>query len=443
MMTERHTDVAVIGGGMAGLAAARTLADAGRHVLLIEARNRLGGRVYTIRDTRSPVPVELGAEFIHGRPGVTLALLRECGFAAIDTSGTRYAMENGKLRLAPDRSDALRELMKRVLREPDESVDAFLARMSGELGMAETHDFLRMLVEGFDAADPSIASIRAIAREYESAGGADDDAFRPAAGYGPLVEHLVRSLPPKLVSILSNTVVERIAWRADGVTINCSPVEPVAIRANHAIVTVPLGVLQSAPKTAGHIVFDPPLPDQKRDALRQLTMGPVIKVVLRFSRPFWEELDECRYRDGAFFNPDGGAFPTYWTSLPLRSSLLTAWAGGPWARRLAQMSDERIIAAALEGVDILFKDANARKLFEAAYVQDWETDPFARGAYSYVLVGGRGARSALAQPAGPALHFAGEATVEAGEAGTVAGALMSGMRAAREIIAQSHLNANE
>jgi monoamine oxidase len=164
----------------------------------------------------------------------------------------------------------------------------------------------------------------------------------------------------------------------------------------------------------------------KRDALGQLASGPVIKAALRFERPFWEE----RSPGTAFFHAPRSAFPTFWTPLHARVPLLIAWAGGPKAERLARLSEKRLIEHALRGVRALFGRVAA---LDAALVHDWHRDPFARGAYSYVLVGGEGAREQLAEPIAETLFFAGEAT-DTEEAGTVAGGLRSGARAARRIL---------
>jgi monoamine oxidase len=194
--------------------------------------------------------------------------------------------------------------------------------------------------------------------------------------------------------------------------------QPFTARARQAIVTLPLGVLQ-----ANDVRFVPALA-AKRTALDKLASGPVVRVAMRFHEAVWEK----RAPGVAFFHDPKAGFPTFWTPLPMRAPLLTAWAGGPKARMMSGMTERTQIAAALGGVRKIFKDAR----LAAAIAQDWHRDPFSRGGYSYVLVGGMGAREALAAPLGETLFFAGEAT-DTDEAGTVAGALRSGKRAAREV----------
>jgi monoamine oxidase len=199
-------------------------------------------------------------------------------------------------------------------------------------------------------------------------------------------------------------------------------------------VTLPLGVLQAADGSPGAVRFAPAL-DAKRSALAGLASGPVLKLSLRFRKAFWEELDGGKYQDASFFHSAETAFPTFWTTLPLRAPLLTAWIGGPKAARLSNATMPDIVRQALASLTSLFGNRPESEFeLEAAYLHNWQTDPFARGAYSYVTAGGEDARRVLAGSLENALFFAGEATDTEGEAATVTGALQSGARVAREVI---------
>jgi monoamine oxidase len=161
----------------------------------------------------------------------------------------------------------------------------------------------------------------------------------------------------------------------------------------------------------------------------------VIKVVLQFRSAFWEKVEGGRYADAAFFHSPSAAFPTFWTSLPLRTTLLCAWAAGPRAARLSGATESTIVRAALDSLGTVFgAEVCAEQELAAAYLHDWQADAFAFGAYSYVIAGARRAREALAAPLDGTLLFAGEAADSGGESGTVAGALESGKRAAREAL---------
>jgi monoamine oxidase len=209
--------------------------------------------------------------------------------------------------------------------------------------------------------------------------------------------------------------------------------ESLTLRARAAIVTLPIGVLRHRGDES-EVIFDPELPEPKRAALEKIEMGHVVKVVLRFRTAFWERIGDGRYKDGAFFRGAGQSFGAYWTQYPVRSELVVAWAGGPKAVVLGRLSHEDIVERALAGFGALFDEAAlARAEFEEGLMHDWDRDPFARGAYSYVAVGGENARLAFAQPLGDTLFFAGEATSNDGQGGTVNGALETGERAAREV----------
>ena len=373
-------------------------------MLVLEARGRIGGRCFTRRLPGLSAPVELGAEFIHGRPEATLALLERAGVTGVDSTRTQRLLLHGRLVPAEGFAEARKAVRRRaILRRKDLSFSEFLDRQRLP---AFTRSLARMMVEGFDAADPGRVSAREIASEWAHALGASQ--MRPQGGYGPLLETLVE---PGM-KILFNKRVRAIHWAAGTVEID-------GIRARQAVITLPLGVLQSR-----EVRF---LPDcRKAGALSGLASGPVVRVAMRFHEPFWEE----RHPGVAFFHSPRAPFPTFWTPLPMRVPLMTAWAGGPKAAQLAGLPRKAQLERALASLRTVF--GRIPGVAEAC-VQDWQADPFSRGGYSYVLVGGRGARSALARPVEDTLFFAGEAT-DGEEAGTVAGALRSGARAARQIL---------
>jgi monoamine oxidase len=430
-------DVVVLGAGAAGLAAARVLSRAGTSTIVLEARDRIGGRLSTREDVGLPVPIELGGEFIHGTAAVSFALLRAANSVAIDTGGTSFAFQDGELRAeAEDPFDGVARVLQRAaeLRE-DVSIEEFLNGLSGDAAQVERERrYTRMLVEGFDAADPRIASTRALAEEWCSGdGGQTSHQFRPLGGYARLLRALHGALDPAHAHVRLATPVHALRRDGDGVTADATTAtgERIELRARAAIVTLPVGVLKQ-----DGVRFEPALPPRTREALARLVMGPVTKLVLHFRSAFWERVRDGSYRDGAFFHRPDAAFPTFWTMLPVRAPLLVAWAGGPRADALAGRDEPSLVAAALDDLRILFGDeVDPRSELEAAYTHDWQRDPFACGAYSYAAVGGFDARAALAAPVDGRLFFAGEATAAVSEAGTVAGALMSGERAAGEALA--------
>ena len=428
-------DTLIVGAGAAGLVAA---AELGKHpgtVCVLEARDRLGGRIFTRREPGVSLPIELGAEFIHGRPPATLAWLARSNTAIVDAGGDRWILRDGK----PQPNDAAWAQMTRGLRSiprprKDLPFSEFLERVARRKLSPAARQLARRLVEGFDAADATRVSTLATLDEWSGNSAADSPSFRPLGGYAALIDGLVSGLDTDRVRIRLNTIVHSIQWQRGRVTIEAMKHgQPTIVQARRAIITLPLGVLQLPPGAPGAVHFAPD--PRKRKALAQLASGPVIRVVLHFREPFWETIDGGRYWNTAFFHSPDAPFPTFWSSRPLRGTLLNAWAGGPNAARLCGKDEAELTRAAIDSVQSAFgKKVRIRRMLERAYLHDWQTDPFSRGAYSYVTVGGGPARKTLAAPVEGTLFFAGEAANTAGESGTVAGALQSGMRAARQVM---------
>jgi monoamine oxidase len=431
---KKKPEVIVIGAGVAGLAAAAELAAHGRTVRVLEGRDRIGGRVLTRREPGVSIPIELGAEFIHGKSPALMALLERANEAHIDAAQTRWRSMKGKLVPA----EGLFEEMKRGLssiKRPKKDLPfaEFLESVASRRLSAASRAFARVLVEGFDAADATRVSTFEILSEWSGTSAADAPTFRPRNGYSALVDAIAASLPADQVRLQLNTIVQEIEWQRGRVCVRGTHLgSPFEIASTQAIITLPLGVLQLPPQMPGGVLFKPAL-TSKQSALDQLASGPVIKVILRFRSAFWEELDHGRYRDGAFFQAPDCVFPTFWTSLPVRSATMVAWAAGPNALRLAGMSEHEIVNTAMHCLETAFgRRARVKEQLVCAYLHDWQADTFACGAYSYVIAGGAGARKALARALVNTLFFAGEATNADGEAATVSGALQSGKRAAQE-----------
>jgi monoamine oxidase len=399
-----QVDVLVVGAGAAGLAAADALARAGRSVLVVEARDRIGGRCLTRRLPGVPVPVELGAEFIHGRPAATISLLRRANISAVDSTRAQRLMLDGRLQNANIFAQAQR-VARNAPKGKDLSFRAFLARQRLP---KLTRTLATMMVQGFDAADPALVSAREIVEEW-SGGGLGVSQPRPQGGYGPLLEFLAREANVQL-----QRLVREVRWKPSSVELRGTfRGEPWSAWAPRAVITVPIGVL-------------PSLVREKRHALANLESGPVVRVAMAFREAFWEKA----HPGVAFFHSPNAPFPTFWTPLPMHAPLLTCWAGGPKASRLTGRSERTLLSKALESVRSVLGNIDEPRAY---LMHDWQADPFARGGYSYVRVGGTGAREALAEPLEETLYFAGEAT-DVEQSGTVGGALASGLRAAKEIL---------
>lgn len=432
-----QADVVVIGGGVAGLAAAGALTAAGQRVVVLEARDRLGGRVRTLRDPALPLPVELGAEFVD-LPGAGWDALREGGGAAYRSVEGMWAVRGGEAR--PQRFEETIEPVLSRLTPPPEQDRTFAQWLTAQADLGEEQrSATERYVEGFHAAELDRVGVRWLARTTgESAGGGGDVRFHALGGFDLVAAGLHARIGPRAEVRLA-TVVEEVRWEEGAVEVSCrSPWggEVDGVRARRALVTLPLGVLQAGPDQPGAVRFTPEI-DTHREAARALAMGEVVKVVLHFRRPFWE--DTLRFPRGE--EPGTGALkflvadtpiPTWWTPAPLQLPILTGWAGGGAALRMrdpAHPLDEALDSlAALLGLP---RRRIESELLRAMH-HDWASDPLARGAYSYLPAGGSAHQARLSTPIADTLFFAGEATATDGYNGTVDGAIESGRRAAAE-----------
>jgi len=421
-------DVVIIGAGVSGLSAACELRKSGLSILVLEARDHIGGRAWTRHEPGLSAPIELGAEFIHGRVPETFELLHEVGKAALDTSGAHWTLRDGKLvQNTEDLFGDIQNAVERskILEKPDIPFGEWLDS-SEQYGLSrEAARMGRAFVEGFDAADPARVSAHFVAREWGSGGMLDSPQFRPLGGYNSVLSALAGSLERDNILLQLQAVVKQVRWQRGAAEVEITRFDQTfTVKATAVIVTLPLGVLQ-----AGTVGFTPAL-ESKQQALQQLLFGPVLKLSLRFRKAFWEELDERKYAGASFFHSADTTFPTFWTSLPLRSPLMTAWVAGPKAAQLSTREMPHIVGQALESLSTVFGGIQLE--LEGAYLHNWQTDPFSLGAYSYIGVGGSNARHSLAAPLEDTLFFAGEATDEK-EPATVGGALQSGARVAQEV----------
>jgi monoamine oxidase len=449
----KRIDVLILGAGAAGLAAARDLSHAGLRVTVIEARPRVGGRILTLHDARSPVPIELGAEFIHGGSAETLPLARAAGLAVIELPGIHELAVAGRFKPMGDFWDIVdrmnHDLARRLAsRGKDFPVSEYLdsARVP-----AARRGMLRDFVQGFYAAHPDRLSAKSLAAETErGAGRADEEdeiegqQFRIANGGDALMKWLRDGLDPERTEVRLSTVVQSIQWKRGAVTVVCRGSSDRAalptLSARTALITLPLAVLKT-----GDVRFDPVVPAKQR-ALAGIETGQVFKIVLRFREAFWENpefLHERRVKvDGRgkvkglmFLHAHGVEVPTWWTSLPVRSPVLVGYVGAVAAEQILSEEPPSRLERSLVALSDVFAvpRRELEELLDASASHDWRADPFARGAYSYIGVGGNGAPRALARPVDGTLFFAGEAT-DGEQIGTVSGALASGRRAAREML---------
>lgn len=437
--------ILIIGAGAAGLAAAAQLSRAGHEVVVIEARDRIGGRVFTVAsaDVRLPanrnsspslasnLPIELGAEFVHGRSPHIFHAAESAKLALCDVSERHWFFEDGKLSSSGEFWRKIEKLMHDMkLSTTDQSFKDFLDSLPDDEETRRAKEIVVPYIEGFHAADISRIGIHGLTKANEAADEIDGDrSFRVMGGYGQLMQSLHDEAQRYGGAFYFETIVEEIHWRPGHVEVVCQTKnQKRAFTGSACLITLPLGVLQS-----NHIQFDPLLPERKRMAIGHLAVGNVVKINMLFEERFWEQFEisdgeqKRSFFDLGFLHFPNAPIPTWWTQLPLRVPLLVGWAGGS---QVKPVSDD-ILDDAIESLSQIFGSSVIDRL-KAHYVHDWREDPFSLGAYSYVPVNGLESQRALAKPVDGTLFFAGEA-MSVGHIGTVHGAMQSGERAAEEI----------
>jgi monoamine oxidase len=431
-------DVIVIGAGAAGLAAADALRAAGARVVVLEARTRPGGRILTLRVQGSPTPLELGAEFLHGDADETRELLARGGLRSVDVNGRRWRRTATGLRPLDDFWRRVRGVMRSLPDEPsaDVTFQRFLDGRPGGRRAAADRRLARAFVEGFQAADARRISSVALGGGSDPSEDAGDQALgRVLDGYDQVIGVLAA---PLRASIRYAAIVETIRWKPGQVEVIARVGRTARRRAyvaRAAVVTVPLAVLKAG-EGAGALRFEPPLPG-KAEALAGLATGPVMRVVVECREAFWRSQtgNGGASLDGlGFLHAERSAFGVWWTAAPERTPRLVAWQGGPGVLALPRGPEavrDTVVAAMAQAFDLAPRRARAQ--VTALHWHDWQSDPYARGGYSYQVAGSVDAPAALARPVRGTVFFAGEATVDDGRIGTVDGALASGYRAAREV----------
>ena len=439
-MARTDADVIVLGAGAAGLLAARRLAEAGRRVVVLEARDRIGGRILTFCSDELPCAIELGAEFLHGDAKLTRALLGDAGAEVVDVEPDQLEARDGAVRTSRLFHDAAR-VFKRLdaERSPDRSFADFLASDDAAGLSRHAVDAARAFVEGFHAAELDQIGERSLAEDP----GLDSalHSARVPAGYDRLIEHLAGALPAEAIRL--EHVVDRIRWSRGSVIVEGDAAEArFAFAGRACIVAAPLAMLGDAASGPGAIRLDPPIPAVER-ARSAVALGDVVRIGFVLDRVpaalVRPALAVPHDLDGEFFlHTPREPFNVVWPITPASRPVLVAWAGGGRTHALPRGSSEPPrLSTDFDGAPMaaLQSLASATGLapgegLRAHVWHDWRTDPFSRGAYSYVKVG-------AAAPAPPivedTLFFAGEAF--AGESiGTVEGALETGDEAALRLL---------
>ena len=430
-----EADVLVIGAGVAGLAAARRLTGAGRRVALMESRDRIGGRVHTLRPAGAIGPIELGAEFIHGHSNALWPIVREAALPTELVVERHDGLRGGNKVHFPDVRETLAHLIRSEPADyPDRPLIEVLAehRTAGDDPAALAA--VAAYVESFHAADVRRIGIRALAENERAEDDDGEEVFRLPGGYDAIPHWLRNHCPHELLDLRLSTTLLSLRWRRDEVVAEVREPDGSAgeIRAARAVIALPLGVLKTPPDARGGIRIEPEPPGWS-GALGALEMGATQRIVLRFEEAWWIRPGEA---PPSFVHGPASAFPVWWVSPSGAEPRLTGWCGGPRATALAGRTPAVILQAAFDSLAVLFGPPAraAADSLKGSYHHDWVSDHLALGAYSYGGVDAQAARELLTTPVEGTLYLAGEALTLGGSNATVHGALMSGTRAAEQLL---------
>jgi monoamine oxidase len=428
---DMDADIIVIGAGVSGLAAGGELARRGWRVRILEARDRIGGRILTSAPRNWPGPVELGPEFIHGGTRTLQAVLRRAGLRTRPVETNMWWRENGRLELVPDFWECIKRVASRIpWRNRGHSFQHFL-RTKGRKFELRDRRLAEAYVAGFNAASPARLSAHAQRTDHA---GADTNDLKIDGRYDAVARALQKAWPRARVDLHLNSIVTQVGWRVGAVAVQARPPgkKTVTHRARAAVITLPLGVLQ-----ARSVKFAPALREKER-IIARMGWGQVVRVVLRFRPGFWsapflpDTLAAGSGRAFGFVTAPQESVPVWW-ALAAPAPVLTGWAGGRPAAALSRCRPAEIRDAALRSLASILNTSQAelRRRLADWRTHDWESDPFSRGAYSHIVAGVENGPERLAEPVAGTLFFAGEATAK--DVGTVHGALESGLQAAHTV----------
>jgi monoamine oxidase len=418
-------DVLVIGAGAAGSISALEIASRGYSVAIIEAKERIGGRIFTIHGESEII--EMGAEFVHGNLPLTQQLLKEAGAKLSSIEGSILQYKNGQLEEMKDFINDFDDLEKKFeCLLSDKPVAGFLREDLKDEKYRDLRQSLENYVEGYYAADTSKASAIALREELTKG---QEEQYRIAGGYKLLIDYLEQQCRQKGVQFFLSQPVSQLHWKRGEAVVKT---EKVNYKTKKVLLTIPVGVLQKET-----ITFYPSLPKIK-EAVQCLGFGHVIKIVMQFDAAFWKDSSLTKKKSLPEFSFlfSNEMIPTWWTHHPHDDTILVGWLGGPKAEAMQFFTIEDITAKAITSLSKIFNiDAlTLKQKLVKSHFYNWSADPHFCGAYSYEVVNNGEYIRRMQQPIEGTLFFAGEGLHRGPEIGTVEGALVSGRDAANRLI---------
>ncbi|RZJ31585.1 MAG: FAD-dependent oxidoreductase [Flavobacterium sp.] len=408
--------VIVIGAGASGLMAAYELTKNGAEVIMLEAENRVGGRIRTFKPPGFTFEIEAGAEFIHGNLPLTMRLMENAGLFHVRAGGKMYrASESGIETDAGNGEDWNLFYEKLSDVKHDMTLESFLNENFGADDFADIRKGVCEMAQGLDLADPAKVSILSIKDEWLS----DEPDYRPQSGYQKLMEYLYGQSLANGLKLHLNQKVEKIQWQTSSVDVFSND---SVFHADAVLLTVPMPVLQEE-----KIKFAPPIADMTAH-FHKIGFGEVIKILMEFTEAFWEK----SHPDMGFLFTAGGF--TFWTQRKMHKPLLTCWIGNHFAKQFENVSDENLIETVLEKLSAAFADGSLGEKYSAGAVFRYTKSSQFGGGYSWRMPESNDAITEINNGIDGTIWFAGEALDLESAAGTVESALNSGRSAARKIL---------
>jgi monoamine oxidase len=429
--------IVIAGAGISGLITGCELAENNFEVTILEARNRCGGRIFTSEENNFSRAIEAGAEFVHGKVPFSMSLVNDCRLKTTAMKGRIYRLTGDELTTEKSFVEG-ENTLNRKLKSLDENitVEEFLQKYFNEEEDAELISSVKKFVEGYDAADSSKASALSFKDEWLKED--DDEQLHIEGGYGKIITHLKKKFLSAGGKIIYETVVDNIDWLPDQVSVHCK--NGNTYKAEKAILTIPLIFLRE--NTKGAISFTPALP-RIYSAAEKIGYGHVIKFIIEFNFPFWEEgLKEYSSRktpDLMFLFTDE-TIPTWWSQSPEKLPLLSGWLAGPHAEKLKSETNDVLMEKAYQSLANIYEIPVTvlKNITKAAFVKNWSVDEFSRGAYTYNTPDSDDARKTFDNGINNTIFFAGEAYYSGKETGTVEAAAASAVRVCRKLTSTLH-----